>query len=231
MHNIQYSFMKPIWFMIVIAAIFVSGCATTPSAPMALSNIVNGIEAQSQPIVLFTLKTTNEYKPKTEPDAKIVFVENTESELKDNVTGFRLDKPYKSTENGSNEYLVSMHLSPGKHIIKQIRGYKMGGFEYYFFYYNPDYELNIKPDTIAYLGHVDMVNKKRTSDDQCASGPLTPLIDQAIAGFSKGYFDVTVFDRYEEDLAIFRDKYPVLNDRKVIKDIFKASEVNCKEKQ
>jgi len=45
------------------------------------------------------------------------------------------------------------------------------------------------------------------------------LIDQAVAGFSTGTFDVVVEDKYDEDMKLFISEYPALQNTKVEKSI------------
>jgi hypothetical protein len=44
-------------------------------------------------------------------------------------------------------------------------------------------------------------------------------MDQALAGFSTGTFDVVFTDKYEEDMIKFRSEYPALETVKIDKSI------------
>jgi len=46
-----------------------------------------------------------------------------------------------------------------------------------------------------------------------------PFIDQSIAGFSSGTFDVVVEDKFDEDMKSFISEYPALKKVKVEKSI------------
>ena len=54
------------------------------------------------------------------------------------------------------------------------------------------------------------MNRKRQDDNELRAGPVIPLIDQAVAGFSGGTFEVKIFDNYDDDMAVFRQKHPAL---------------------
>jgi len=56
---------------------------------------------------------------------------------------------------------------------------------------------------------VDMVNRKR-NEGEPRSGSVIPFIDQAVAGYSGGTFDITVTDKSATDIPLFIQTYPCL---------------------
>jgi hypothetical protein len=57
---------------------------------------------------------------------------------------------------------------------------------------------------------VEAVRRERKEDTELRAGPLFPLLNQAVTGFSGGTFDVTIRDAYDDDLARLRKVYPAL---------------------
>lgn len=70
--------------------------------------------------------------------------------------------------------------------------------------------FELKANSMIYLGRVEAVVRERKDDSELRAGPVVPLIDQAVAGFSGGTFHIQVLDNYDADLASFRQKYPAL---------------------
>ena len=71
-------------------------------------------------------------------------------------------------------------------------------------------KIDIKPNSIIYLGHLDVVLRERKSDNEKRAGNVMPLMDQSIPGFSTGTFDVIVEDKYDDDMKLFISEYPAL---------------------
>jgi hypothetical protein len=57
------------------------------------------------------------------------------------------------------------------------------------------------------------------NDEEHRAGGVLPLIDQAVAGFSDGTFDVVFSDNYDGDMGRFISKFPALNNVPVEKAI------------
>ena len=74
--------------------------------------------------------------------------------------------------------------------------------------------FNLPERSVIYLGHVDMKNRKREEGEQ-RSGPVIPLVDQAVAGYSGGTFDVVVTDRRDADIPTFLEEYPSLKEASI----------------
>jgi len=71
-------------------------------------------------------------------------------------------------------------------------------------------KIDIIPNKISYLGHLDVVLRERKNDNEIRAGSVIPLIDQATSGFSTGTFDVVIEDRFDEDMKAFISEYPAL---------------------
>jgi hypothetical protein len=56
-------------------------------------------------------------------------------------------------------------------------------------------------------------------DGELRAGPLIPLIDQAVTGFSGGTWNVAVSDRFDQDMTEFRTDFPVLEKADAQEDV------------
>jgi hypothetical protein len=70
--------------------------------------------------------------------------------------------------------------------------------------------LELVPCSIVYLGRVEAMVPERKNDTELRAGPLIPLIDQSVAGYSGGTFHIHILNNYDSDRAFFREKYPAL---------------------
>ena len=82
-----------------------------------------------------------------------------------------------------------------------------------------NYKVEIKPNSIIYLGHLDIVLRERKNDSEVRAGNVIPLIDQAAVGAATGTYDVVVEDKFEEDMKLYISEYPALLNIKVEKSI------------
>ncbi len=72
----------------------------------------------------------------------------------------------------------------------------------------------IKPNSISYLGHLNIVLREKKNNAEISAGGDIPFIDQYIAGFSSGTFDIVVEDKFDEDMNPFISEYPSLQNVK-----------------
>jgi hypothetical protein len=180
-------------------AAFGSGCATT--RPMALSKeqATFAVDPQ-QSLALSAVKVANVYKPGYQPHVKDIRVRSLGEKSED--LAFTVVQPYRASADEANqfeEFLVSLALAPGTYELTGVRvasgSVLMPGI---------------------YLGRIEAVRRERQGDEPRA-GPVIPLIDQSVTGFSGGTFDVKLFDGYDHDLPLMRAEYPALRSMTVEK--------------
>jgi hypothetical protein len=192
--------------MMVIIGAALSGCATFK--PMALGEKTNTLDTGKESVALLTVKLANQYKPAFQPDLYYVTVLSQEGEK--GRYAFRVGDAHRQVKDEFNEYLISIGLPPGKYTMVQMNGlsrhFPISGT----FILPMTGPFELKPNTMVYLGRIEAVNRERKLDSEMRAGPVIPLIDQAVSGFSGGTFDVTISDNYENDLAMFSQKYPAL---------------------
>ena len=196
---------------LALAGLFLTGCASTHK--MTLDTNKGSLTKVKNPIGIFTLRMENAVKPSYQP--QVNRIEAISSATQDK-SYFTVKEPW-NRDNGYLEYLVSVDLPPGDYSLGRI----MGTAESFLVTGWFDYPVNAHftlPEGVTYLGHVTMVNRKRTGDEK-RSGSIFPLIDQAVTGFGDGTFDITITDRSESDLPTFVRAYPLLKDININKAI------------
>ncbi len=194
---------------------------------MALTKGQSDIDLTKKSIALLSVRISNQYIPSRQLELLSVFIcpqsePNCKHDLSSNPENPY--KPYKREKNRFNEYLLSYELESG---IFNIDGLYttcrtptlIAGFGFA----SLNLKTEIKPNSISYLGHLDIILHEKKSNAEIIAGDARPfidqLIDQSIAGFSSGAFDVVVEDKFDEDMKSFISEYPVLQKVKVEKSI------------
>jgi hypothetical protein len=194
--------------LIIILILFVSGCATTKPQTQS-SNLAQ------ESIAFMTLKVSNQFKPNYQPFVDFMTV------LKDNGgrLTFTVDKPYNKIENQFNEYLIIINLSAGSYKIgcmhgqsrQIIFGSKQSNNPLGYFYAPIFSDFELKQNNVVYLGHIEATVNERKNKGDAKAGPPTPVLDQITTGFLLGTFDIKIMDNFDEDVAIFKQKYSLPN--------------------
>jgi ketosteroid isomerase-like protein len=197
-----------------------SGCA---GHKMALTKGKSDIDLTEKSIALFSVRISNQYKagrqlalqsviicPQSEPNCKRDLPSNPGSPY----------KPYKKEKDYFNEYLVSYELESGTYNIDGLyTTYRIPTLTFGIGFARLNLKTEIKPNSVSYLGHLDITLREKTSSSDISAGGSIPYIDQYIAGFSSGTFDVVVEDKFDEDMKSFISEYPALQKVKVEKSI------------
>lgn len=198
--------------MILVAAalaVFSSGCAT--SRTMALSRETKAIEAK-EGLALASVRITNTYKTGYQPLAKALLIKQV-AEPGEKFS-FDLGTPWKASPDENDqfeEFLVSVSLPPGKYEVMHVYTAAHGLLVHGGGFVGIHAPVALEAGKAVYLGRLEAVRRERTGDEPRA-GPVIPLIDQAVTGFSGGTFDEKLVDRYEEDVAAMRKQFPALKD-------------------
>lgn len=186
---------------LAMCVLVLSGCASK----MALEKKTEVAPGQDKPMGIFTLTTHNQYKPSFKPKVEIMrFVSESSGKSKSFVPATPREEP-----GGFCEYFVSIELEPGNYLFKDVRGAADQVFSRATFDFPVKAHFTLPGRSVVYLGHVEMVNRKRNKGEE-RSGSVIPLLDQWISGFGGGTFDVSISDRSEADIETFVRKYPSL---------------------
>ena len=211
-------------FIVLILITAISGCATQ----MPLTEDVSQINIESEGIAIMVLKISNQYAPDYQPIVERIWV----TELGENQDyAVIVRDAYERIEKQYNKYLISVQLPPGKYKIGEISGSSFigpiglivplsplmgsgsGDFEFPL-----DAEFELSSNEIAYIGHVEMVNRER-NDGETRSGGVFPLMDQEVTGFHRGTFYIEISDKYDDDVKLFKGTYPCIENMEVSKHI------------
>ena len=208
-------------FLLIFCLVFtMSGCA---GHKMALTKGKSDIDLTEKSIALFSVRISNQYKagrqltlqsviicPQSEPNCKRDLPSNPGNPY----------KPYKKEKDYFNEYLVSYELESGTYNIDGLyTTYRIPTLTFGIGFAKLNLKTEIKPNSVSYLGHLDITLREKTGSAEISAGKSIPFIDQYIAGFSSGTFDVVVEDKFDEDMKSFISEYPALQKVKVEKSI------------
>lgn len=197
------------WIALVTVVSALSGCATVNR--MAFDNEATTVDTRSKSVVLMTLDVGRDDNSRFVPEPLVVKLARPNAQTKEERQNFKLDSGDDSIEeNGHRVFLLRMALAPGPYTIFEIFG-RARAFPITGVFVVPVMaNLDVKPGTIAYVGRVTARLRPRTGTEFRA-GPVIPLIDQAVAGISDGTWDITIDDRADHDLVLFRDNFPALS--------------------
>ena len=182
------------------------GCAHN----MPLAKGQTSIDLSKHTIALLSVKVSNQHKPEYQPNHLLMFFAGSTH---------KVDDIYKSEKNGFNEFLVNLDLKPGNNRFKKIWFIYRGIFTVGHATVPLGVEAEIKGGSVTYLGHMSLVIRAKKDSNEPNAGPVTPLIDQAVTGFSIGTYDVVIEDRFDEDMKSFIAEYPGLERVRVEKSI------------
>lgn len=202
---------------VVCISSITSFCGCASMNPMALETKSGALQLTSKSAGLFTLRTSNQYKPSYQPDVKSIEVISQET---DKAVNFKVAKPYSQEKDRFFEYLISVELSPGIYRVGNIAGVSPNFLTIGSFKFPVGASFELSPNAVVYLGHINMVNRKRNEGEK-QSGSILPLIDQAASGYADGTFDISISDRSDIDIPLFEQTYPEVEKHIITKNIMK----------
>ena len=208
-------------FLLIFCLVFaMSGCAGNK---MALTKGKSDINLKNKSIALLSVRISNQYKPSRQLELlSVVICPQSEPNCRHDLLSNPGSpyKPYKRKKRHFNEYLLSYELESGTFNIDGFyTTYQIPALISGFGFAKLNLKTEIKPNSISYLGHLDIILREKKSDAEIRAGSAIPFIDQSIAGFSSGTFDVVVEDKFDEDMKSFISEYPALQKIKVEKSI------------
>ena len=188
--------------VVTIVILLHTGCA---SHQWALNNKMTTLDTSQESIALMMLTATNQYRPRNWLAVRSIYIEEKSSGEKFVVNAEELGA------------FINFKLPPGEYSIFEIFGEgQETGIESTFDFYC-DINFQLEHNSIVYIGHLDMVNRKRKKGEQ-RSGYIIPLFDQFWGGFATGTMDITILDRSDEEIEYFKKIYPVLRNYEIKKN-------------
>ncbi|HTG02283.1 MAG TPA: hypothetical protein VK654_17005 [Nitrospirota bacterium] len=202
---------------IICFAFTMSACA---GHHMALTKGQSGIDLTKKSIALLSIKVSNQHKPNYQLDLTGVKICPQGETCSRPLPYFhKAGAPYKSEKDRFNEFLLSFGLESGTYNLQWIGSTYQGPLVTGFGGIPVYAKIDVKPNTIIYLGHLEVVLRERKNDTEKRAGKVIPVLDQSVPGFSTGTFDVIVEDKFDEDMQAFIKEYPALQKVKVEKSI------------
>jgi ketosteroid isomerase-like protein len=190
---------------------------------MALTKGQSNIDLTKKSIALLSVRISNQYKPSRQLELLSVFIcPQSEPNCKHDLPSQYESpyKPYKREKNSFNEYLLFYELESGTFNIDGFyTTYRIPTLISGFGFAKLNLITEIKPNSISYLGHLNIILREKKSKAEMMAGGAIPYIDQSIAGFSSGTFDVAVEDKFDEDMKSFISEYPALQKVNIEKSI------------
>jgi hypothetical protein len=190
---------------------------------MTIPKDQSDIDLTNKSIALLSVRISNQYKPSRQLELLSLFIcPQSEPSCKRDLPSDPGSpyKPNKREKNSFNEYWLSYELESGTYNIDGFyTTYRIPGLIYGFGFARLNLKTEVKPNSISYLGHLDIILREKKSDAEIRAGDAIPFIDQSIAGYSSGTFDVVVEDKFDEDMKLFISEYPALKKVKVEKSI------------
>jgi len=197
-----------------------SGCVNLNYMPLKKGQ--DDIDLSKESIVLITAKVSNQFKINHQPAlTRAAFVDVNANRM---IYVEIEDEPFKRVEHQYNEYILSFKLKPGIYIFAFLLGCSIKSCHSIFTGTNFDLpinqKINIKANSIVYLGKINAVIRKSNNDYEVRAGSTGhTIIGQALAGFSDGTFDVEFKDNYDEDMKLYLSVYPALEKFRIDKSI------------
>ena len=197
------------WIASTIVVLALSGCATVNH--MAFDNEATNVDTRSKSVVLMTLDIGRDDDSRFVPEPLVVKLERPDAQTKEERQNFKLDTSDDSIEeNGHRVFLLRMALAPGPYTLFEVFG-RARAFPINAFFVVPVMaSLDVPGNSVTYVGRITARLRPR-SETEFRAGPVIPLLDQAIAGISNSTWDITIDDRYDHDLVLFRDNFPALS--------------------
>lgn len=199
---------KRIFLFFVVSIVFlISGCATPMK--MGLGKGTERIDLKEESILLMSVELVNEYKPNYQPEAYVLHIDKLDNQGKEDRLNYAADEEGTTKSDNGNKYIFRITIKDGKYIIRGVTGFS-GILTVTGTFFMPLHsEIEVKNSSVLYLGHIIGKIRER-KENEFRAGGVTPLINQAIPGFSGGTFDVNVIDNYEEDLKVMTALFPAL---------------------
>ncbi|QLG89264.1 hypothetical protein HQ393_13990 [Chitinibacter bivalviorum] len=209
--------MKKLTTLCCIAfSLLLSACATPTK--MGFNQKTEKLDTTSESVFLLSVEMKNELKPDYQPSPWILYIEKDGETTTASKLNFIADEEGVFNRDGGNGYLYRFTLKPGKYKLIANAGKYQSLFLLGQFFMPVHQEIEVTPGKVVYLGHISGKIRQRVNKEFRA-GPVIPLIPQSVAGAADGTFDVVISDQYDTDLAQFTEKFPVLKNTVVTKQI------------
>jgi hypothetical protein len=212
----------PFRFLFLCLAACLGGCA---AHNMALTKGQTDVDLSKKSVALLSVQTSNQLASTFQIDlVGAIICPAAENCSNPRPYLYKANGPYRSEKDRFNAYLLSFELAPGTYTLQSLATVYVSLLSEAGGYVPLDMKIHIRPSTVTYLGHIDVVLRERKADNEARAGReqlnIGPVVrvemkDASRTGFSTGVFDVVVKDKFDDDLSAFVADYPVLQKVKV----------------
>jgi hypothetical protein len=185
------------------------GCAT--GNHMAFDTDANSVDVSKKAVVLVAIEVKRLDDSRFHVVPFVVNVERPNAQSKQDRQNFKLDKDqdvFVSTD-GHTLFLTRMALEPGQYRLVAVTGFARAFPINAVFQVPLVTDFNVQRGSITYLGRISATLRSRKSGEFRA-GPLIPLIDQSVAGMSTSTWDVTIENRADIDVPLYKRTFKAL---------------------
>lgn len=192
-----------------------AGCATVTPPPVTAEAKALDLNDDGLALLGLTLKNTHNISVLISPPvADGIVVNRVSADGKRERIFVHTDKPLAQQSTPtlqSEERMLAIKLPPGGYQLVCVRASiaSANGCA------PVCADFRVDRGQVSYLGHLDVLRRKRRNDSEPRAGGVLPLFDQWYAGFSNGTFEVSLADAFDNDLQRFRQRYAALATREV----------------
>lgn len=210
--------MRSVKLVALLLVLGIAGCA--PALRMPLQPAGPAPDLSRKSVLVARVKIRNDNRPGQQPVLAQVTTVQEQAGKGQVKTAWKDPTLLSDKEKGGKEYFASLEVAPGKIQLDTLWFNRAVPLLLNAWALAPiKAEIEVPAGKILYLGTIDAVIVPKTSQSDRAAGGVVPLIDQSVAGFSNGKWQLGVLDEYEADLAALREKYPFLADVEVERSV------------
>jgi len=199
-------------FLIVTACTALTACASVNSMGITASD--TSIDTSQKSMLLMTVTVSHQNERLLLPQVAAVSIEKPNDNNKSDRQDYVIDDQgtTQAESNGAITYALRMAIAPGSYTITSAQGLIVLFPALAHFRIPLEEDINVKPNTVMYIGHIDATLRPYKSGDGFAAGPSWPPLPQLASGVSSGTFDVSVSNNWKTDIPALRAAFPVLQD-------------------
>jgi len=198
--------------LVGVVMVLLTGCAT--SVKPGLTGTTEKIDLGSESLVLLMAELSNDYKPSYQPEALVLNIETPDAKESKDRLNVLADEEGAILTPHMNKYIFRARLKPGKYVVRGITGMS-GTFVRGMFFVPLHSEIDAKQGEVINLGKV-IARTRARQGNEFRSGPVIPLVDQAVTGFSGSTFDVQTQGSQDEDLKLLKSRFPALKTAQIV---------------
>lgn len=211
----------------LLLLVLVTACATTVKP--GLTNSTTKLDLGDDCMLLLTAELANDYHPFYQPEAMMLQVETLDPKDSKDRMNVLTDQEGTSVSESMNKYIFRARLKSGKYVLRGIAG-SSGIFPIHGTFFVPLHcEIDAKKGEVVDLGKVVARTRERQGGEFRA-GPVVPLLDQAVTGYSGSTFDVKTSVSKEDDVNALKVKFPVLRTVQLVEEPLPPFDRNAAQK-